>query len=119
MAAGRVLPSARELGQISLTFTMAVIAWVFFRSTNLGEAFTILKKILFEIFSIPQVFPKGVFVLILVFVVVEWIGRSYEFGFQVIQSVSSRSLRLVSYYAIIIFVLYNAVSEVDFIYFQF
>lgn len=119
VAENRSLPSGKELFQMGVTFLMAVLAWVFFRSTNVTEALTILMKIFTDFFSMPQVFPKSVFALIFIFILVEWMGRKQEFGFQVIQSIKSKKLRLASYYMIVLFVLYNAVSEVDFIYFQF
>ncbi|MDG1919389.1 MAG: MBOAT family O-acyltransferase [Schleiferiaceae bacterium] len=46
VAEGRVLPSLRELFQMGITFLLTVVAWVFFRSDSLNQAFEIIYSII-------------------------------------------------------------------------
>src|SRR5580765_1781683 len=45
----RLMPSVATLLQMSLTFVLTSIAWVFFRAATVGESLTILKKIAVDV----------------------------------------------------------------------
>src|SRR5690606_33557790 len=55
VAENSLLPSFKEFIQISLTFVLTLIAWVFFRSENLSSAFSYLS-LMFDVsnYSIPR-----------------------------------------------------------------
>ena len=85
VAQGKYLPSIREVLQMGMTFGLAVIAWIFFRSENVYSAFDYLSRIFSSsIFTIPTFKDRNIaFVTILLigfFIVVEWIGREHQFG---------------------------------------
>ena len=46
VAEGRMLPNLRELWQMGTTFLLTVLAWVFFRSDSLAQAFEIIYSII-------------------------------------------------------------------------
>ena len=60
VAEGRYLPTIKEFFQMSITFFITVIAWVFFRADSIGYAWSYLSSLFsFDLFKIPQL-PKGV-----------------------------------------------------------
>ncbi len=126
VAEGKNLPTLRELGAMLLTFGLTVIAWIFFRSENINQAFTILKKIfstdLFTAVAFRSSNPVGWTVLyILIMLGIDWKGRSDEHALASFGMNWNKYLRYVFYYSIALFVLYTwwNTDEQQFIYFQF
>lgn len=125
VAQGKLLPSVKELFQITLTFSLTVFAWIFFRSENIGQAVSII----FEIFSVSffdfPAFPglyksKLTIYLVFIFVLIEWLGREDQFAIERIGQRWPRILRWF-FYSIIIFAIgmFFQSKETPFIYFQF
>lgn len=114
-------PSFKEFLNILATFGLTTLAWVFFRAENLGHALQYLEDILsFSIFQKPEVLPKEILLLLLIFITIEWFGRKGEYGIEQISNVFSRPLRWVTYTLIVTLIfLFNSSSNVEFIYFQF
>jgi D-alanyl-lipoteichoic acid acyltransferase DltB (MBOAT superfamily) len=121
-------PSIKEFFQISLTFFLTVIAWIFFRSESITQAFSILK----EIFS-KSLFQKPNFLniqnlnyfmihscLIGILMLVEWMHRDKQFGLQFDKKIMNSIVKRWSAYAVIIvFILLFGGKQSNFIYFQF
>ncbi|MBQ6096536.1 MAG: MBOAT family protein, partial [Bacteroidales bacterium] len=83
VAEGRMLPTVREFLQMLLTFFLAVIGWIIFRSENIGQSFDIIRGLFSPtLFSIPQI-PGLTLLFVLLMLVVEWLNRSKEHGFVV------------------------------------
>jgi D-alanyl-lipoteichoic acid acyltransferase DltB (MBOAT superfamily) len=120
VAKGRNLPTLKEFFQIITTFGLTVIAWIFFRSENIGQAISILSKIFSDsLISMPGFKKPIIIFLIFLFIIIEWIGREEEFALHKLGLTWNRSLRWFFYYAIamLIFLLFD--QEEQFIYFQF
>lgn len=72
-----LLPSIRELFQMSLTFLAVCIAWIFFRAESVKAAFEYNLNLITR-FDLPDnfyFFPPQLLILILFMVITEWSGR--------------------------------------------
>lgn len=121
VAQSRSLPTAKELFSMLLTFFLVVIAWVFFRAENVSIAFHYLSELFsFSLFKRPEFLPVSVFVLIAIFICMEWRGRKFEFALSNLDFVMSRPLRW-SFYFLLVFIvfIYTGETSAPFIYFQF
>ena len=122
IAEGRVLPTLKEVWQISSTFLITTLAWVFFRAENIHHAYTYITGIFTEsLVSVPQVFPKRFLLLLVVFTLVEWLQKNKLYAFEIKSVIASKYARWGAYYAMIlaIFLMGNFDSNYEFIYFQF
>jgi uncharacterized membrane protein (DUF4010 family) len=120
VAEGRLLPNFKEVMQISVTFFFTVIAWVFFRAETINHATTYISSIFSaSLFSIPEVLPKKIIFLIVLFILIEWFQREKEHALQLVKIKSPVILRWALYYGIIIAVWQFAGTQQQFIYFQF
>lgn len=119
-AQGRFFPSLRETFQMLLTFGLTVLAWIFFRAENIGHAMSYITSIFSpSLFSVPEVFPKTVILLVIVFVALEWMGREGRYAIEHFGSKWKRPLRFAMYYAFILAIFWFGGKEQEFIYFQF
>jgi len=105
------------------TFLLVTLAWVFFRAESLQDALLFLKGIFsFDLFSIPQLRPYFLLLILSVFILIEWKGRFFEFGIQYLFVNQPNLIRWSVYYLLIFGVILNSYlhSEAkEFIYFQF
>lgn len=122
VAKGKRLPSASEAAKMGLTFALVSLAWIFFRSASLSEAFAYLSRLFSEsLFSVPQIFPKTLFALIGLLMIIEWMGREDHFALEKFLLHHNRLVRWGFYY-LLLFIMYwfgNFSSQIEFIYFQF
>jgi alginate O-acetyltransferase complex protein AlgI len=121
IAKGKYLPSFRELLQIGTTFSLTVLAWVFFRAENIEHAWGYLSTIFSKsLFTIPYYSGmKMPMLLILFFVLVEWIGRDGYYAIENLKNKFNPIIRWSFYLIIIILIgLYKGENQ-QFIYFQF
>jgi D-alanyl-lipoteichoic acid acyltransferase DltB (MBOAT superfamily) len=129
VAQGRLLPSARELFSILTTFTLTVIAWIFFRAENISHAIGFLKKM-----GIGMMQKSGyvetlnfvywkinllLLLLVFLFLLIEWLGREQQYAIAKLGMSWNRPVRLVFYYCIMLLVIVLSGEEHEFIYFQF
>ena len=125
VAQNSYLPSLKELGQMSLTFGLTVIAWVFFRAENIGHAVSYLEEIFSEsLFTFPYYVGIGFAVklvpIIILFFVIEWLGRRETFAIQNLVYIKNPKISwLFHSFLILLIGLYMYTSETNFIYFQF
>ncbi len=123
IAANRYLPSLREGFGILTTFILTTLAWVFFRAKSLEAAFDYLGGIFStSLLSIPTLSGRNtdmvVLMLLLVFfLVVEWIGRHKQFAISKLNLNPIGRYFLYLFIATLIFVFQG--EQQDFIYFQF
>lgn len=114
------LPSIKELCSMISTFLLVVFAWIFFRSDNLEIALNYVNNIFSRsLFSVPSEKPKMLCLLILFFMIIEWIGRRQQFAIAKLGVQYSKPVRWIIYYVIAIAVYYFSGKEQQFIYFQF
>ncbi len=120
VAQGSYLPTIKEFLNMSLTFVLSVIAWVFFRAENVSHALSYLSEIFsLSLFTKMEVRTGNTLLLILVFIIIEWIGRESQYAIENIGMKWKRPFRLVFYYALIVAIFWFAGKEQQFIYFQF
>lgn len=120
VAKGKALPSLREFGEIVLTFSLAVFAWIFFRAEDMTHAFAYLGGIFSQsLFSFPQVWPTLTLVFILFFFLVEWRGREQQYALAHIGTGWVKWFRWGLYYAIFLVIILFRGNGQHFIYFQF
>ena len=123
-----LLPSLKEFFQIGSTFLLTVIAWIFFRSDTIHQAFAILKEIFSKsLFQIPNFLGKNDPIYLMIhcamigiLILVEWLHRDKQHGLQFNPKTAHSKWRRWSVYSIIvIFILLFGGKQNNFIYFQF
>jgi alginate O-acetyltransferase complex protein AlgI len=121
VAQGKYLPSFKEFFQIGITFSLTVLAWIFFRAENIGHAWAYLSTIFSKsLFTIP--YHSGMkmpILLIIIFVFVEWLGRDSNYAIENLRNKFNPIVRWTLYlFIIFLIVLYKGENQ-QFIYFQF
>jgi alginate O-acetyltransferase complex protein AlgI len=129
VAKGKYLPTMRELSQMLLTFGLTVIAWVFFRAENISHALSYLQEMFLGLLNVDSYIKTASFlyseigfvlpILLLIFILIEWMGREQQFALQKLGLNWKLQLRYAMYYAIIIVIFWFGGKEQEFIYFQF
>lgn len=125
VAQGKYLPSFREFFMMLSTFSLTVIAWIFFRAESVSKALSYLGGIFnTSLFSNPIVgvvnntFSFLLFILMLVFLVaIEWMNRQSQFGIQ--QLTKYRVINWGIYLFLVTNLFLLKGDPQDFIYFQF
>ena len=125
VAKGRYLPTLKELFEMVLTFCLVVFAWIFFRSDSLTHAINYIGKIFSSsLFTIPRFDASSAqvvqtFILIMIFLTIEWFGRENQYAIAKMSLFKNRSYRLAFYFALILTIFLFMGKEQQFIYFQF
>ncbi|MDG4654658.1 MBOAT family O-acyltransferase [Chryseobacterium arthrosphaerae] len=120
VAQGNILPTVKEFFQMTVTFSLAVLAWIFFRAENISHAFSYISGIFSRsLFSVPSITPRLLMLLIIIFMVIEWLGREQQYAIAKLGLQWKSPLRYAMYYAIIIAIFWFAGKDQQFIYFQF
>ncbi|WP_452231444.1 MBOAT family O-acyltransferase [Lacinutrix sp. MEBiC02595] len=113
-------PSIKESVQILVTFILTTLAWIFFRAENINHALQYIKDIFdLSIFSIPQIRPTDLFVLLSFFLSIEWLGRRNQYALETFGLQWNRSIRILFYYVLVILIFWFSRNDQTFIYFQF
>jgi alginate O-acetyltransferase complex protein AlgI len=124
VAQGKNIPTPKEVLSIGLTFGLTVFAWIFFRSNSIGLALNYIANIFSgTFFHLPQ-FPAGTMristvILIILFFLVEWLGREQQFALAEFGTQWPKSVRYTMYYCIALCIILFSGSAQQFIYFQF
>ncbi|HOD55454.1 MAG TPA: MBOAT family protein, partial [Candidatus Cloacimonadota bacterium] len=123
VASQKLLPDLKEFVKIVFTFLLTCIAWIFFRAESLKDAFFYIGRLIsFDIFSKPDMLSAKmllILLLILIFMMIEWIGRHHDFALQNMKRISNRKLRWSMYYGMILALFIFSGNQQQFIYFQF
>lgn len=126
VAEGKFFPPIGDLLKILLTFSLTVLAWIFFRAENIGHAVDYIAGIFnSNLFSIPDLLtgddkkPLKTILFVLVLILIEWVGRSEQYGIERLGWKLPRLVRWSAYWLIIVIIILNAGEEQEFIYFQF
>ena len=120
IAEGRLFPSFKELRGMIITFFLTLVAWVFFRAENVNHAFAYINGMFSNsLFSLPEIRPFDLFILIIIFFFIEWFARDREYAFEYLNF--NKYLRWFVYVLIVLVIyLFGSNSgNVEFIYFQF
>ena len=114
------LPSIKETGQMLLTFTLAVVGWIIFRSVSVADIGLYMQNMFdISLFSAPMVIVglKRTVLSIAILLFVEWINRNKQHGLQLVNC--NKALQLLVYYALTLYILEFGANAQSFIYFQF
>jgi D-alanyl-lipoteichoic acid acyltransferase DltB (MBOAT superfamily) len=118
VAAGKLLPSVKELLQMLLTFALVVIGWVIFRAETIGQAWDYLCRMCdSSILDFSN--HKGAMAMLysLILMIVEWLQRRKEHGLQI--NASRKIYRWMIYIVVTLSVIILQGTQSEFIYFQF
>jgi D-alanyl-lipoteichoic acid acyltransferase DltB (MBOAT superfamily) len=114
------LPGFTELRKVLTTFALVTLAWVFFRASNVGQAFDFLNK-MFDpsIASSPGMGGKLLFpfMYIAIMLAIEWFNRRNEHGLFALGKF--RLSRIALYLLLALMCIAQYEEKQDFIYFQF
>lgn len=124
VAEDSTLPSIKEIYQIGSTFFLTVLAWIFFRSENLAMGFDYIRRIVVDFkIVIPRheglAAGKSLFIILPLFVLVEWIQRKKQHALEFEKSSLMKPLNWLIYYSILFLIIEFAGLQQSFIYFQF
>jgi hypothetical protein len=106
---------------MGLTFMLTVLAWIFFRANTVSDAIGYISNIFdSSLFTLPELTESAqtTLILMLVFTVIEWLGREGDFAISKIYKLPIY-LRWSFYFLIIILMFVFIGKEQAFIYFQF
>jgi D-alanyl-lipoteichoic acid acyltransferase DltB (MBOAT superfamily) len=110
----------KEMGLMLLTFVQVSFAWIFFRSNDLGQSWDYIQRMVSEgLISMPAIRPKELFVLIVVFLMIEWKGRRGQFAIESLGAQWPATLRYAFYFVLIFSLFWFSGAPEQFIYFQF
>ncbi|GAL67620.1 probable poly(beta-D-mannuronate) O-acetylase [Jejuia pallidilutea] len=104
-----------------ITFLLTVIAWVFFRAETITHAFSYLQGMFSNtLFSMPLIRPTDIIMLVVAFIILEWIGRREQYAIEVLFQRKPRVVKWSFYMVLIAFILvFSNETPKEFIYFQF
>ena len=115
-----IFPNIKELVKMFVTFILTVFAWVFFRADSVSMALDYLYGVFNRsFFSIPEIRPTYLFVLLLLFLLIEWSGRRGQYAIEKLWLKQPQILRWVIYYILAMIIFLYGGKEQEFIYFQF
>lgn len=122
VAENRLFPTWRELSQMSLTFLLATLGWIFFRSDTIHDAFSYIKGLSdFSTLNLP--FGKTVLLISvtmsLLMLVVEWFQRDKQHGLCLDDVRMPGWVRWTIYIVLIANIAVLTKTDAPFIYFQF
>ena len=117
IAEGRWLPNLKELGQMVLTFVLAVLGWILFRSQSIGEALDFYAGLVRGGWSVFNP-PMRAIAFVAMMLVVEWLQREREHGLDM-SGVRYRAVRYACYLTVLAVIFVYGVFNETFIYFQF
>jgi len=120
VAKGKYLPTIKEFLAIISTFSLTVLAWIFFRANNITHAVNFISGIFTKsLFSKP--FFKGIdgvgpiYLICIIFIIIEWLGRESEFAIEKVRL----KYNIAFYFFIILTIFWFGSKDQQFIYFQF
>ena len=87
VAQGKYLPTIKEFFKIAITFSLTVLAWVFFRAENISHAWSYISEIFsLSLFKSPYYLGIGSAIptvyLVIFFIIIEWMGREDNYGIE-------------------------------------
>lgn len=128
IAEDRMVVGAREALRIISTFLLVTLGWVFFRADNIGHAFSYLSHLFSKLFhpvglanfQFANLYIVCDLIMLILFVVIEWLQRHKQHGLEMTGVKTSRVGRWAIYLAIMFMIgMFGQTEELPFIYFQF
>ena len=118
-------PSLKEIFQMVSTFGLNVIGIIFFRAENIQHAWSYISGIFsYSFFELPYFvgigYAKSLVLLIVFFMLIEWIGRRDKHALEKIDFIKARSIKWVFYSFVVVLIgVFMFTDKIEFIYFQF
>ena len=120
VAQGSVFPTFKEISQVLLTFGLIAFGRIFFRAKTVDQAFDYIATICSKsLLSVPEIKPQLVFVVLVVFILIEWSGRTTNYALEKLAFSKPRWVRWALYLFLIGCLFQFSGQEQPFIYFQF
>ena len=124
VAEHRYLPSVKELVKMISTFALTTFAWIFFRAENITHAFNYISEMFSKtLFTYPAYenddANKILFILLIIFILIEWLGRKGQYAISGIDVFERRIFRWGIYLSIGLLIFIFQGEQQEFIYFQF
>jgi D-alanyl-lipoteichoic acid acyltransferase DltB (MBOAT superfamily) len=124
VAEGKFFPDIRAFINITITFVLTTLAWIFFRADNIAHALQYLSGIFSSSLLSMPVFPDTKLTLITLgmiglFNLVEWHGRASEYALEHFGLSWKKPIRWLMYLAIVFLIFVFGGEQQEFIYFQF
>ena len=125
LAAGRRLPSLKDICRVAVTFGLAVVGWVIFRAENITQAWDFVSRMFLTAFDDFHLRLGSIstFIAILLLIVVEYLQRDKVHVLQFSDNRLFRpaAVRWTIYLVLFASVFYYSLNSVaqEFIYFQF
>ena len=112
--------SIRDVFNMLGTFLLTLLAWVFFRAENVVHAIHYLRGIFNASLVSPiEYFSNVLLLLILLFLLLEWVGRESEYALERLAFKSNKAFRWSFYLVLTMLIIVYMDNQQDFIYFQF
>lgn len=119
VAKGRIFPNIKEILSILITFSLTVFAWIFFRAISLEQAIDYIQRIFIYQNGLSLFIREDLFIPIIVFFIIEWIGRENNFALEKFGINWKPFYRYFFYFVLIITLFWFGGKEQQFIYFDF
>lgn len=120
VAFGKIVPSMKEFFQMTITYSLTMIAWIFFRSATLSEALNYVKNLFTnELFTSTRFLDIQLMMLIFGFILIEWMGREQKYAIQTLVNRIPKVLRWILYLVLAYSIFMFSGKKEEFIYFQF
>jgi alginate O-acetyltransferase complex protein AlgI len=126
---GQMIPTLREIVEMVTTFILVVFAWIFFRAKSLSDAIEYIQGIFTQtFFSVPyvieedsglQILPLKFFLILFIFILIEWLGREDKYALEKTGIAWLRWQRILFYYILVLLIFLMGGKDQQFIYFQF
>jgi len=121
VAQGKTFPTFKEVYHILATFSLTVFAFIIFRAKDMSHAFSYMGELFSpSFFSKPEGVKNYLVWLLVLFFLIEWIGREHKYALEKFGLNWPKPVRLV-FYMVVVFAIFwfKPVHDVQFIYFQF
>jgi D-alanyl-lipoteichoic acid acyltransferase DltB (MBOAT superfamily) len=121
VAQGKILPSIRDVAYILLTFMLITFSRIFFRSSDMSQAFHFIKNIFSSSFfeKITVNIPISLLFFIGFFTIIEWISRGQQHGLEQFALNWNKWIRWLFYFVLVILIFAFSGNAQQFFYFQF
>ena len=125
---GKLWVSGSELLKMISTFSLVTLGWIFFRADSIEHGFQFISHLFTNIsepinrasLSFTNLFIIGDLLMLILFIIVEWIRREQAHPLYFSANGGNRMKRWFLYVGVIfLIVLYGQTEELPFIYFQF
>lgn len=122
VAGGSILPNIKEIAQMSITFFLAVIGWIIFRSESISQALNYFSSMYSNnLIGDTNLIGTTLLAKTSLLMIIEWFQRNKQHALQFpnIKVFNFRAVRWSIYYAILIMIFCYSGANQTFIYFQF